>query len=1298
MHQKAQSPQLLKKPLALAIGVVLASAYLTSVSAGESGIRVVLPDTSDKVDTAGMTPTPGDPEVWNSYAHSEGFSTVGDYATDDVAFNSESATCLPMGPGCEDFNDYFPEPNPAGDLRFNSNDLVSTTGLETIETVGGELNLSFNDLTDVDGLSGLREVGGTLNLRGNDLTDLRGLGSLHTVGGAVFLDRNDLQTLDGLENLEETGSIYLYGNDLTDISALSGLRRAGGIFHLYDNPRLADLSPLSNIEDDVAFQGSFGGQVRIDAGIHERAGFVPIQGGALCQDHNADAFNDSYAQQAEVCADDTMEASATWNSYAHSEGFSTVGDYATNDVAFNSESATCLPMGPGCEDFNDHFPEPNPAGDLLFNSNDLVSTAGLETIETVGGELNLSFNDLTDVDGLSGLREVGGTLNLRGNDLTDLRGLGSLHTVGGAVFLDRNDLQTLDGLENLEETGSIYLYGNDLTDISALSGLRRAGGIFHLYDNPRLADLSPLSNIEDDVAFQGSFGGQVRIDAGIHERAGFVPIQGGALCQDHNADAFNDSYAQQAEVCADDTMEASATWNSYAHSEGFSTVGDYATNDVAFNSESATCLPMGPGCEDFNDHFPEPNPAGDLLFNSNDLVSTAGLETIETVGGELNLSFNDLTDVDGLSGLREVGGTLNLRGNDLTDLRGLGSLHTVGGAVFLDRNDLQTLDGLENLEETGSIYLYGNDLTDISALSGLRRAGGIFHLYDNPRLADLSPLSNIEDDVAFQGSFGGQVRIDAGIHERAGFVPIQGGALCQDHNADAFNDSYAQQAEVCADDTMEASATWNSYAHSEGFSTVGDYATNDVAFNSESATCLPMGPGCEDFNDHFPEPNPAGDLLFNSNDLVSTAGLETIETVGGELNLSFNDLTDVDGLSGLREVGGTLNLRGNDLTDLRGLGSLHTVGGAVFLDRNDLQTLDGLENLEATGRIYLYGNDLTDISALSGLRRTGNRFHLYDNPRLADLSPLSNIEDDVVFQSSFGGRVRIDAGIHERAGFVPIQGGALCQDHNADAFNDSYAQQAEVCADDTMEASATWNSYAHSEGFSTVGDYATNDVAFNSESATCLPMGPGCEDFNDHFPEPNPAGDLLFNSNDLVSTAGLETIETVGGELNLSFNDLTDVDGLSGLREVGGTLNLRGNDLTDLRGLGSLHTVGGAVFLDRNDLQTLDGLENLEATGRIYLYGNDLTDISALSGLRRTGNRFHLYDNPRLADLSPLSNIEDDVVFQSSFGGRVRIDAGIHERAGFVPIQGGALCQDHNADAFNDDYAQQAEVCESVEG
>lgn len=192
-------------------------------------------------------------------------------------------------------------------------------------------------------------------------------------------------------------------------------------------------------------------------------------------------------------------------------------------------------------------------------------------------------------------------------------------------------------------------------------------------------------------------------------------------------------------------------------------------------------------------------------------------------------------------------------------------------------------------------------------------------------------------------------------------------------------------------------------------------------------------------------------------------------------------------------------------------------------------------------------------------------------------------------------------------------------------------------------------------------------------------------------------GGALFLSNNIpvADVNALASLQSVGGVLDLSQNpNLANVDGLSGLQSVGGHLSIFSeSSLTNINGLSSLQTVGGSLNMPDNvNLANVSGLSSLQAVGgELNLRNNPkLTNVGGLSSLRSVGSNLYLYQNPGLTDLSGLSGLQ-------TVGGEAYFDNGIQLRAGFVPIQGGALCASSYAAKFPGvGYATQAQVCASV--
>lgn len=130
-------------------------------------------------------------------------------------------------------------------------ELLSLTGLETLERVGSLSIHHANQLLGVHALRSLREVDGDLILHRLDgLISLRGLSRLEAVGGRLYLrDLESIETLAGLDGLRTVGELQIFNNDsLRSLEGLPQLERVAGRLSITWNPHL----PQSEIDAFLA--------------------------------------------------------------------------------------------------------------------------------------------------------------------------------------------------------------------------------------------------------------------------------------------------------------------------------------------------------------------------------------------------------------------------------------------------------------------------------------------------------------------------------------------------------------------------------------------------------------------------------------------------------------------------------------------------------------------------------------------------------------------------------------------------------------------------------------------------------------------------------------------------------------------------------------------------------------------------------------------------------------------------------------------------------------------------------------
>lgn len=146
-------------------------------------------------------------------------------------------------------------------------------------------------------------------------------------------------------------------------------------------------------------------------------------------------------------------------------------------------------------------PVPEDSPELFFGNPELASLQGLGALASVGGSLFLRYNPaLADVDGLSGLTSVEVFLVIEANDaLTDVDGLGGLTALGEELNIWGNAALTdIDGLSGLSSLGggneNIAIDSNDsLTNLDGLANFTSLTGCLNVLRNDALTSLEGLS-------------------------------------------------------------------------------------------------------------------------------------------------------------------------------------------------------------------------------------------------------------------------------------------------------------------------------------------------------------------------------------------------------------------------------------------------------------------------------------------------------------------------------------------------------------------------------------------------------------------------------------------------------------------------------------------------------------------------------------------------------------------------------------------------------------------------------------
>lgn len=123
------------------------------------------------------------------------------------------------------------------------------------------------------------------------------------------------------------------------------------------------------------------------------------------------------------------------------------------------------------------FPTPNPAGDVVLNSQADVNAFGALKCKDILGVLNiidtLGPDPIVDLTPLNKLKSVGSSLTIDAGSLTSLAGLEKLKTIG-----------------LIGPFGFIGVSGGSLTDIEALEGLRTISGSINVISCNQLTGFS----------------------------------------------------------------------------------------------------------------------------------------------------------------------------------------------------------------------------------------------------------------------------------------------------------------------------------------------------------------------------------------------------------------------------------------------------------------------------------------------------------------------------------------------------------------------------------------------------------------------------------------------------------------------------------------------------------------------------------------------------------------------------------------------------------------------------------------
>ena len=155
-------------------------------------------------------------------------------------------------------------------LLISGNDIISTSGLESLTKVYGNLLIWNTRLTDIDGLKNINiyslafpqpnEILKISVLNNELLQNLDGFQGISNAVGDIDINYNTaLENIDGLSNLSNiSNALEIMGSDsLTNLDGLSGITNPVRKLFIWDNDALTDVSGLSNLRKITGTNSDF---------------------------------------------------------------------------------------------------------------------------------------------------------------------------------------------------------------------------------------------------------------------------------------------------------------------------------------------------------------------------------------------------------------------------------------------------------------------------------------------------------------------------------------------------------------------------------------------------------------------------------------------------------------------------------------------------------------------------------------------------------------------------------------------------------------------------------------------------------------------------------------------------------------------------------------------------------------------------------------------------------------------------------------------------------------------------------
>ncbi len=795
-------------------------------------------------------------------------------------------------------------------------------------------------------------------------------------------------------------------------------------------------------------------------------------------------------------------------------------------------------------DFATNFPNCTEiTGDLTIAGDDIVDVSPLSNLTAVQG--NVNFNSclaLASLAGLSNLTAVQGNVNFNNCiALPSLAGLSNLQTIGGELILGFNDVLTdLDGLSSLTSVGSFVriLFNSSLLNVNGLSNLSAIGGDLVIGDNPSLTNLDGVC----PVIAAGGITGDISIGG---NGAPFSPAD--CICP-----AGEIQLNSQADV-----------------------------NNFLVNYPNCTQIP------------------GQLVISGPDITDLSPLANITSIEGYLIIGFNaTLADLQGLSNLQSVGGNFTVGINPaLPSLNGLSALNSVGGTLTVGLiPNLNNLQGLNNLQFVGGSLVLSelSAIQNLDALSNLNTVEGDLIVTNNGLLADFSGIC----PLISTGTIGGNQTFASNAAEF-----VAGDCFCP-----------AGDIELTSQAAVESfAATYPNCKNLPGNLNIRGREVLDLSPLSQLET---IAGNLEIFD--------VGSTAFAFTNLVS---------IGGNLRIVAHSFIPIlDGLSKLKTIGGSFvysdnrdGFVGSDDAALAGLNNLESVGGEFRIHESEMKSIIGFEKLTRIGGIFSIQNNpnLEIINAFGQLSEIGTDFWINETPLLSSFNALSNLRQlrDVTIMDTQLPDLQVLSGLEGVEVLLITDNPAMSSMRGLENLS-------------SVEAIAIGrnNSLANIDAFSNLTTIASTN---SGSTGVFLSSNPLLTNLNGLSGLTGTVGDIFIAGHDaLVDIDALSNISAITGSLDIKLNpNLTQLDGLRGLRSVGENISIEVNAaLSNFEGICPLvseGTIGGTLTITNNAAefdpavdcacfvdatppvaQCKDIIVNLDANGQASVLPTDLDDGS----------------------------------------------------------------------------------------